>query len=154
MKYKKVSTGGYDGSPDGMMKHEDVFLPMSPEAMVFRHNTDPCINTSSMPLNLATGSGSKMELPYPYQYSVTATSTAPTASDLMRNLPYQQSPYYPSPHLSTGSIGLDTMGHRQHDTLAMSATAAVAPTYPKYTNNNMGYHPSPYNTGGHYTTPY
>lgn len=160
MKFKKVNTGCFDGSPDMMIKPEDAFHPMSPEAVMFRHGVDPCnmLDSSAKPLDLVT-SAAKTEMHYPYYASAAQTPAPITAnhmgvSDLVRTFHYQP-PYFN--HLPSASVGLDTLGqHRQasvQENLSMHSAAAstVAHYQQKYSNNNTGmpYHTPQYNT--HYS---
>ncbi|KAF6022358.1 pb [Bugula neritina] len=150
MKFKKVNAGGYDGSSDMMMK-EDGFHALSPDAVMFPHNVDPCTSMVELPkpLNLAT----KVDLPYPC-YAPPASAVHTSASnamgmnDFMRNFHYQPS-YYSQ--LSTSA--LESLGqHRQHTDNIHTSSSMAAQYQPKYSNNNsMQYQPPHYGT--QYYTP-
>lgn len=149
MKYKKVNSG-YDGSPEGILKPEEMFHGMSPDAMLYRHHSDPCgglADPTIKPLDLATS----QKYPYYAVPSTTVTPVSTTLADNFPNFPYQ-TPYYNQ--ISHTGAGLDL--HRIQDTLSMQAppTHGVAQHHQKFvptTNNNtMQYH-SQYNTQ-YYTT--
>lgn len=148
MKYKKVNSGCFDGSPESMMKPEEVFHSMSPEAVMFRHGIDPCgmIDSGTKPLNLATG-GAKIEQQYQC-YAPTPTTPTPGVNAMgMGNFAYPA--YYN--HLASSSTGLEAVVE-QHRQQAADSLSMANSYHHKYTNNNvMQYDAQQYNTGiAHY----
>ena len=135
MKFKKVNSGCFDGSSDGMLKPDDMF---SSEAVMFRHGIDPCsmLESSTKPLNLAmaTGSSNKIDAQYPCYASTPTTPTYGINTMGMGNFTYP--PYYN--HLAAPSVGLDTMVNQHRQPTDNLSTLSAASHYPqKYNNNNM-----------------
>ena len=149
MKYKKVNSGCFDGSPDMMLKPEEVFHPMSPEAVMFRHGIDPCtmLETSTKPLNLAMAAGgSKLDTQYQC-YAPTPTTPTQSANAMgMNNFSYPT--YYNQ--LAVPNSGLETMvGQHRPVTDSLTHPLAMASHYQqKYSNNNsMQYHSQQHASG-------
>lgn len=135
MKFKKVNSG-YDGSPDGMMKAEDIYHSMSPEAILYRQHSDPCGGLADQAMKPLDMTSQK----YPY-YSVPSVSTAPITNSLVDNFANftYQTPYYnPIPH---SGQGLDL--HSLSMPTPPPTHGAQAPHHQKYpitsNNNSMQY---------------